>query len=120
MSCLFDTLCTHVSLSSSELRNNICNYLTDNPKMFDDTRAEDYVMWNDEGYGNLEQYIRRMRNSGSWGGAIEIKAFCNMYNKHINVYDNRGKGNVINFVDDERKNRKVININWNGGHYWNR
>ena len=62
-----------------------------------------------------------MRNSGSWGGAIEIKAFCNMYNKHINVHDNRGRGGVvINFVDNERKNRDVIDINWNGGHYWNR
>ena len=53
------------------------------------------------------------------GGLVEIKAFCNMYNKHINVYDTQKKG-VINFVDDERKNRKTIDINWNGGHYWNK
>ena len=122
MSCLFDTLSVHVSLSSQELRNNICNYLKDNPRMFDDVKASDYVKWNNEGYGDLQSYISRMRNSGSWGGAIEIKAFCNMYNRHINVHENRGrnKQGVINFVDDERKNRKVIDINWNGGHYWNR
>ena len=119
MSCLFDTLCVHVNLNSSELRNNICNYLGDNPKMFEETKAEDYVIWNGEGFNNLQDYISRMRHSGTWGGAIEIKAFCNMYNKHVNVYDTQKKG-VINFVDDERKNRKTIDINWNGGHYWNK
>ena len=30
------------------------------------------------------------------------------------------KKGVINFVDDERKNRTTIDINWNGGHYWNK
>lgn len=120
MSCLFDTLSIHVGLTSQELRDNICNYLKDNPKMFDEVTAENYVNWNDEGYGDLQAYISRMRSSGSWGGAIEIKAFCNMYNKHINVHDVRGRGNVINFVDDERSNRQLLNINWNGGHYWNK
>ena len=50
MSCLFDTLSVHVGLTSRELRDNICNYLKDNPRMFDEVTASDYIKWNDEGY----------------------------------------------------------------------
>ena len=43
----------------------------------------------------------KMRNRSTWGGAIEIKAFCNMYNKHVNVHDVRtSKRSIINFIDD--------------------
>jgi len=118
MSCLFNTLCTFVNLEGEELRHNICNYLSNNPKMFENVSAEDYVKWNNEGYNNINEYIRDMKKNYTWGGAIEIKAFCNMYNKHVNVHDVRTrKQSVINFIDEDRV-RDTIDINWNGGHYW--
>ncbi|NCA22313.1 MAG: hypothetical protein EBS86_14395, partial [Crocinitomicaceae bacterium] len=34
-------------------------------------------------------YIQHMRNSSTWGGAIEISAACNLWNVKIIVYDIR-------------------------------
>lgn len=117
MSCLFNTLSPFVNLSSDELRQNICNYLSENPKMFEDTTASDYVSWSNEGHNSLEDYILSMRNPGTWGGAIEIKAFCNMYFMNVNVLDTRTNKNTIEFVEGS-KAKKTLNIKWNGGHYW--
>ena len=39
MSCLFNTLCKFVELEGEELRHNICNYLSNNPKMFENISA---------------------------------------------------------------------------------
>jgi hypothetical protein len=117
MSCLFNTLCNFVDLDSNELRQNICNYLSENPRMFEDVRASDYVSWSDEGYNNLEDYVRNMRRTNTWGGAIEIKAFCNMYFMNVNVLDTRTNKNTINFVEGS-KGKKTLDIKWNGGHYW--
>ncbi len=117
MSCLFDTLSKFVNLSSAELRKNICNYLSENPRMVEDVCASDYVKWNNEGHNSLNDYILSMRNSGTWGGAIEIKAFCNMYFMNVNVLDTRTNKHTIQFVEGG-KHKQTININWNGGHYW--
>ena len=117
MSCLFDTLSNFVDLNSNELRQNICNYLSENPRILEDTSAKEFIMWNGEGHSSLETYINNMRGSSTWGGAIEIKAFCNMYNMDVNVHDTRGGKHIINFIDEGR-NRPLIDINWNGGHYW--
>ena len=117
MSCLFNTLSNFVDLNSNELRKNICNYLSNNPRMFEDVTASDYVTWSNEGYKNLEDYINRMRHNSTWGGAIEIKAFCNMYFMNVNVLDTRTNINTIEFVEGS-KGKQTINIKWNGGHYW--
>ena len=111
MSCLFDTLCKFVDLNSQELRNNICNYLSENPKMFENVSASDYVSWSNEGYNSLNDYILSMRNPGTWGGAIEIKAFCNMYFMNVNVLDTRTNKNTIQFVEGS-KAKKTLNIKW--------
>ncbi len=116
MSCLFDTLSSFVDLSSRELRENICNYLQNNPKLYEDMKAEDYILWNGEGYKNIKEYIEKMRRTSTWGGAIEIKAFCNMY--HIKVIVNgRKKGERVEFLPYIKSNSKEIEIQWNGGHY---
>lgn len=117
MSCLFDTLSVHVGLGSNELRQKICDYLEENPNLFEDISTEEYVKWVGEGYPNLKSYIMKMRNRSTWGGAIEIKAFCNMFNVNVNVNEKRGKNNKIEFVVDKDTNE--LTINWNGGHYYN-
>ena len=138
MSCLFNTLSPFVHITSKELRDNICSYIKTNPKIFDDIPVEDSVMWNGEDFKDLKSYIKHMKKSSSWGGAIEIKAFCNMYNKVVIVRDQCGgvrkKKNKVEFLPNGYVKNKIdivkdgyslklsypqkIKIKWNGGHYW--
>ena len=56
MSCLFNTLSKFIDIDSASLRHNICNYLQNNPKLYEDMRAEDAILWSNEGYENLNDY----------------------------------------------------------------
>ena len=116
MSCLFNTLSTFVNINLNDLRDNICNYLHSNPHLHEDINANDYINWSGE-YGNMDNYINMMKRSSTWGGAIEIKAFCNMYNIEANVA-NTQTGKIINFLPNTNTSSQPITINWNGGHYW--
>ena len=121
MSCLFNTLSKFIDIDSASLRHNICNYLQNNPKLYEDMRAEDAILWSNEGYENLNDYIEMMRNTSTWGGAIEIKCFCNMYNLKVIVHGKRNsiKEEIVEFLPEINKNtRHQIIINWNGGHYY--
>ena len=118
MSCLFNTLSKFVDISSDNLRQNICNYLQDNPKLFEDISAEQYVMWSNEGYNNINEYIQRMRSTSTWGGAIEIKVFCNLYNKKVVVLGRKDIEKIEFLPKVNEKCKDLITIHWNGGHYW--
>ena len=75
MSCLFDSLSSFLKFNDSyKLRQEICDYIENNPTILDgmDTNEITKIVSN----MNLETYIRNMRNSNEWGGALEIKAFC--------------------------------------------
>ena len=78
--------------------------------------ANDYINWSGE-FDNMDNYINMMKRTSTWGGAIEIKAFCNMYNHNVNVVDTK-TGRIINFLPNTTKYSNEITINWNGGHYW--
>ena len=70
----------------------------------------------------LEQYISRMRSTNTWGGAIEIKAFCEIYHVSVCVYSSRrGKENnklIAHFYSSTPSTlHPVIKIEWSGGHY---
>ena len=117
MSCLFNTLSQFVDLNGKELRHNICNYMKNNPVIIDQIRIEEFVNGNDE-FDDIEEYIKKMQSTSSWGGAIEIKLFCNMYNKSVLV-KNTQDGKTIEFIPKGRVYKKnIIRINWNGSHYW--
>jgi len=117
MSCLFNTLSQFVDLSGKELRQNICNYMKNNPVIIDQIRIEEFVDGNDE-FDDIEEYIEKMRSTSSWGGGIEIKLFCNMYKKSVLV-KNTQDGKTIEFLPFGKVSKKdVIKINWNGSHYW--
>ena len=137
MSCLFNTLSPFIDISSKELRDNICSYIKTNPNIFDDIPVEDCVMWTGENFKDLKGYVKHMKKHSSWGGAIEIKAFCNMYNKIVIVRDKTGsskKSGRVEFLPNGHTKDKIkvvksgnsltlsypekIKIKWNGGHYW--
>ena len=117
MSCLFDTLSSFVNLKSTDLRENICNYLKNNPNLYEDIKAEDYIIWNGEQHKNIESYIDMMRKTSTWGGAIEIKAFCNMYHTKV-IVNGRNNKEKVEFIPAIKSSSKDITINWNGGHYY--
>ena len=112
MSCLFNSLSRFIPESSCDIRQKICDYLEANNKIMDGIETKDILTM------DSNNYIQTMRNTSTWGGAIEIQAACNIWNMSINVHNIRGsEGGQINFVPITSETLKTINITWNGGHY---
>jgi len=113
MSCLFDSLAPAVKLTSSELRKNITDYLETNPSLLEDTSTSDIIKWTED--CDLISYVEKMRNNNTWGGQIEIKAFCNLYKMSITVHVlYTGK----KFTTKSNSNALFdINISYNGSHF---
>ena len=68
--CLFtslDKLEFNDSLGSFSLRQLIVDHISDNKEL--------YV---DDVEGDFDQYIKKMRNNGEWGGIVELLAFSSM------------------------------------------
>jgi hypothetical protein len=115
MSCLFNSLSYFFNENSFIIRQKICDYLQNNHKIIDGLDTE-FIL-------QLENpnYIQHMRNTSTWGGAIEIQVACNLYNVIIivrNYRDNNGKN--IEFLPisyDCIKDIKKIELEWSGGHY---
>lgn len=76
MSCLFNSLASLVQQDPVQLRAEICAFLESNPPMMDDIKADSIVHW--ENGQSMDDYLRDMRQSQTWGGAIELKAFTQM------------------------------------------
>ena len=110
MSCLFKALSNFTADNSEELRSKICDFLEQNPILFADIRVNDIVKWEKD-----SNYIMNMRDSETWGGAIEIKSFCEIYKIQVNVHiimNNR----IVNFIPLDGP-MSIINITWNGNHF---
>ena len=75
------------------LRKKICDFLETNPLLIDGT-----LKTSDITPQEFSTYILNMRDCDTWGGGIEIKAFCEIYNYQVNVYIPNGK--IISFSSD--------------------
>lgn len=115
MSCLFRSLARFLpkEIGPNKLRIIICNYLSKNPKLIDDLKANQIIKW--ENGMNLEQYIRRMRMNSSWGGAIEIRAFCDIFKRNVIIWSIPNK-KFIEFIS-RYENDHFDKLYWNGYHY---
>ncbi len=112
MSCLFRALGPTVNIETETLRKMIATYLRTNPKLASEVNTADWVKWSG---GSLNDYTERMGKLGVWGGAIEIKAFCEMFD--INVVVNvRRTGRQISF-ESSKGGYKTIHLIWTGNHY---
>lgn len=112
MSCLFHSLSYFLPYNSNDLRENICNYLQENKPIIE---GLDTKMILDM---ERKNYIHHMRNTSTWGGAIEIQVACNLYNVKIIVKDIRHQqGKNIEFIPLHKKMEKEFCMTWNGGHY---
>ena len=68
--CLFaslDKLVFNDSFGSFSLRQLIVDQISDNKELY----ADDFE-------GDFDQYIKKMRNNGEWGGIVELLAFSSM------------------------------------------
>lgn len=116
MSCLFDSLSKNLDThTSSTLREIICDYLDTNPFLIDNITAEKIIYY--ESKLTLEEYIRKMRCSSTWGGGIEIKSFCNIFKINVNVINIRDSFKIIEFLSNESCIKYLIEISWSGNHY---
>lgn len=112
MSCLFDSLSTFVGVNPGGLRQGICDFLQLNPKLIEDMSAEMVVSF--ESNVSLDNYVARMRQYSTMGGATEIKAFCIMFKRNVNVFS-IPNGRTIEFIVNP--SFPFVNLKWTGSHY---
>ena len=113
MSCLFNSLSPAVSLHPEVLRKVLATYLKTDPALLDDIKAADIIKWT-EGK-SLQDYASSMSRPGVWGGAIEIRAFCELYEMDVVIHVlYTGK----KFSIKSSKNpKKIVHISYTGNHF---
>lgn len=119
MSCLFDSLSTFVpGLSGSDLRQKIVEYLKTNPLMIDEISFESMMKWEGSDNESAEDYLEKMGRSDEWGGGIEIRAFCQLYNCRVDVHIPL-IGRMVEFYPDVENNetKNKCSILWTGNHF---
>jgi hypothetical protein len=106
------------------IRQRICDYLEKNLPILEGMETCDVLQLEAP---SAAHYISKMRNSSTWGGAIEIQCACNIWNARIIVHDIRShysnnKNNKIEFLPLKSENAQQhpsleLNLEWSGGHY---
>ena len=114
MSCLYRTLSYfHDGITTEQMRHLLCDYLSTDPQIGGE-KASQIIPW--ETKKSLAEYLNIMRNQSQWGGAIEIKAYCDLFKKNVKVlsYPNRRE---IEFISNMEGVNEWVTITWNGYHY---
>lgn len=116
MSCLFDSLSSFLpNVSSNELRQIIVDYLQTNPVlMAPKVKASDIVRL-ETNEVHFRGYLDRMRRHETWGGALEIRSFVELFHMRVRVFvvSNR---KWIEFVP-QGITKGIITLHWTGSHY---
>jgi len=111
MSCLFDSISYFLRIDSYKTRQRICDYLDSNKEIMEGVDTKLILDMEDP------NYIRKMRSTTTWGGALEIKAACNIWNIKITVYIDRVHNKKIIFIPSNEQYIGAIEIEWQGNHY---
>jgi len=112
MSCLFNSLQYFINVDSYYIRQMICDYLANNGQIIDGLDTK-FIL-------DMENvnYIAHMRNTSTWGGAIEIQSACNIWKLRIIVRDIRTPvKKEIEFLPISGIVNNTIYLEWSGGHY---
>ncbi|NBR60227.1 MAG: hypothetical protein EBT86_01010 [Actinobacteria bacterium] len=113
MSCLFNSLSRLIGEPPQQIRLKICDYLENNPALYEDLSAS--LAIHIEKQLELPAYIQQMRSPSTWGGAIEIRSFVNLWRRPVKVWAIRQKRWIEfpceNSIGPECK------LSWSGGHY---
>lgn len=114
MSCLFKSLAVGLGQHPERLRMIIAKYLETNPKLLDDINAADIIRWSEN--KSLAEYSRRMAQPGvAWGGAIEIKAFCDLFKVNVKIHV-MYTGKIFEMCCNGTATH-TIHITYNGSHF---
>jgi len=116
MSCLFNSLSKRIeNLNGDQLRTIITDYLKNNPKLFHDDQMDLSQVLG--GHENMNQYIQNMEQRSTWGGAIEIKAFCEIFHAIVKIKV-LSTSKWIEFVPNQtEKGAPIFLLSWDGSHY---
>ena len=116
MSCLFNSLSYFLeNMNGTQLRKIIVDNMSRNPIIVDpNLHVSDIIKYEFRNM-QLSEYIKKMSLSSQWGGAVEIKVFCELFHYKVNVFVIQTK-KTIEFIP-ENKIKKEITITWNGSHY---
>jgi hypothetical protein len=116
MSCLFNSLGALVAENPQAIRGRICDWLATDPSIMDDLSASTVIVV--ESNQILESYVERMRSPATWGGAIEIRSFVQLWRRPVRVWAIRGR-RWIEFplaTGVEATGAECL-LSWTGWHY---
>lgn len=116
MSCLFRSLAFFLkNINTDELREIITDYISKDPVLIEPNIKLSTLLSLDN--KRLNDYTESMSRSSTWGGAIEIKTFCEIFKIKVYVLVIE-EGRYIEFIPSrEENNGNIIKISWNGYHY---
>lgn len=109
MSCLFNSLGRLLDIPTDAVRQQICDYLEADKPVLEGMETHDLLLL--EG----PDYVQRMRQSSTWGGAIEIQVAVRLWNVNVMVENRRDGTGPIEFVTASPSS--VLTLYWTGGHY---
>ena len=116
MSCLFDSLSYYVTnMNGKKLRKIIVGFLHEDPILIEPDVRLSKILETENNH--VASYVSKMKSDHVWGGAIEIKAFCEKFGISVYVYV-LSNNDIIKFVPSQQKfEKKYIKLTWNGTHY---
>lgn len=124
MSCLFNSFSALVGERPQVIRARICDWLATDPVLMEDLSASHVIQI--ESKQSLDRYVASMRSVNTWGGAIEIRAFVQLWKRPVRVFAKRSRpprwiefpysvadasGKMIPTMENECK------LSWTGAHY---
>jgi hypothetical protein len=106
-------------IDENRLRSMIVDYMRTDPILFDeDPPVSLSKVLEASNLGKLSEYCDHMNRTSTWGGALEIRMFCDLFcvTVHVKVLQT---GKMIEFLPKEKNCTEIvpIYISWNGGHY---
>lgn len=118
MSCLFNSLSYFVDDDSHTIRAKVCDFIEGDGALYDDVKSSDIIRWGEN--SDIPKYVRSMRSTSTWGSGIEIKAFCEVYNKIVDVYSIRScddRTKYVRFMPSSPMDNTPVRLEWSGSHY---
>lgn len=120
MSCLFRSLSYFIKdMDETKLRAMIVQHMKTDPVLFDDSLKLSEILKISQ-LGELSHYCQQMSLPSTWGGAIEIRVFCDLFHASVHVHV-LSSGKIIEFIPFTAPQQctllKNLHITWNGSHY---
>ena len=126
MSCLFDSLTKLLNeefqgfYEDTKLRDIVCDFIRERPNdILNGCKVKDWIdivtMDEFDSKISISEYIDKMREDSTWGGAPEMSIISKLFNVEIHVVQD---GKVISkFACSDDKINSILTLEWNRSHY---